>query len=582
MPPVARLVDSSEPNGFRSRYLDHAALTAQLQAWASAYPELVRLERLGTTPENRAQWLLIIGPEPERVRPAVWVDANMHASELAGSNVALALAEDMLRLHLEGTVHDLPPVVAERLRDVLFYILPRMSPDGAEQVIRSGRFVRSVPRDERTDRGRPRWRSGDVDGDGLALVMRLQDPGGEFVECTEIPGLLQQRRIDDDGPFYKLYPEGFIEHFDGHTIPAPFFLDDNPIDLNRNFPWSWSPGHEQIGAGPFPASEPEARAIVEFATRHPEIFAWLNLHTYGGVAIRPLGHAPDNKMDPADLALFRQIEEWTLEYTKYPMVSGYEEFLYEPDKPLHGDLSEYAYQQRGAIGYVIELWDIFARLGLPRPKRFVEYYERFGRADLQRLALWDREHNASRIFRPWRRCEHPQLGEVEVGGIDPRIGLWNPPPSELAELCRQQAQAFLRVASLAPALRVAQPEVLALPGGLYRVTLQVENHGYLPSSFLSSAKKLDFNEPVHADCETIGCELLDPAQRHIVIGQLEGWGRGLHSGQNLAAYQRSSGNGHRAQLVYLLRGAGELRLRIGSCRVGFRRETVQVATPSAG
>ena len=573
MPPAPPLASAPE---FRSKYLDYAALTAQLHAWANAYPSLVRLERLSITPEERAQWLLVIGPEPERIRPAVWVDANMHASELAGSNVALALAEDMLRLHLEGTVHDLPQSIADRLREVLFYVVPRISPDGAERVIHSGRYVRSVPRDERTDRGRPRWVSADVDGDGLALVMRVRDPGGEFVECPDIPGLLQQRRIEDSGPFYKLYPEGFIEHFDGHTIPAPSFLDDNPIDLNRNFPWSWSPAHEQIGAGPYPASEPEARAIVEFATRHPEIFAWLNLHTFGGVLIRPLGHAPDNKMAPSDLALFRQIEEWMTEYTKYPTVSGFDEFLYEPDKPLHGDLSEYAYQQRGAIGYVIELWDLFARLGMPRPKRFVEYYERFGRAELQKLASWDREQNQGRIFRPWRLTRHPQLGEVEVGGLDPRIGVWNPPPNELAELCRQQAQAFLRVASLAPALRVEVPSVVALESDLYRVTMHVVNHGYLPSAVLASAQKLDFNEPVYAECEAKGCELIDPAQRHVVLGHLEGWGRGSASGQNLVAYLRSSGNGHRARVAYLVRGRGELHLRIGSCRVGFRNETVHV------
>lgn len=573
---ASRSLLRSLPNNFRTTYLNYEALTAQLETWAAEYPSLVRLERLGTTPEHRAQWLLVIGPEPDRVRPAAWIDGNMHASELAGSNVALALAEDVLRLHVEGNVHGLPPAVAERLREVLFYVVPRISPDGAERVITSGRFLRSVPRDERRDRGRPRWISADVDGDGLALVMRVRDAGGEFVECPEAPGVLQQRTIDDTGPFYKLYPEGFIEHFDGHTIPAPFFLDDNPIDLNRNFPHSWSPSHEQVGAGPFPASEPEARAIVEYASRHPEIFAWLNLHTYGGVLIRPLGHAPDSKMDPSDLALFRQIEEWTLEHTRYPSVSGYEEFLYEPDKPLHGDLSDWVFHHRGAIAYVIELWDIFARLGLPRPKRFVEYYDRFGRAELKKLAVWDREHNGGRVFRPWRRFTHPQLGEVEVGGIDPRIGVWNPPPHELAELCQQQARAFLRVASLAPALRLEQPEVLAVGGELYRVTLPVCNHGYLPSSILSSARRLDFNEPVYVDCDAVGCELVDPAQRHLVLGHLEGWGRGLHSGQNLAAYQRSSGNGHRARAVFLVRGHGELRLRVGSCRLGFREETVHV------
>ena len=81
-------------------------------------------------------------------------------------------------------------------------------------------------------------------------------------------------------------------------------------------------------------------------------------------------------MNQEDLAIFRQIEQWMTEHTGYPTVSGHDEFLYEPDKPLKGDLSEYAYQQRGALGYVIELWDLFARLGMPRPPKFVQYYER--------------------------------------------------------------------------------------------------------------------------------------------------------------------------------------------------------------
>src|SRR5262249_50760795 len=161
--------------------------------------------------------------------------------------------------------------------------------------------VRSVPRDLRVDRGKPRWIPGDIDGDGLALAMRVRDAGGELVESREFPGLLVERTLDDDGPFYKLYPEGMIEHFDGKRIPAPHFPADNPIDFTRNVPWGWAPGHEQMGAGPYPSSEPEARGVVEFATAHPEIFAWCDYHTFGGVLIRPLGHAPDTKMNPEDL-----------------------------------------------------------------------------------------------------------------------------------------------------------------------------------------------------------------------------------------------------------------------------------------
>ncbi len=562
--------------GFRSRYLDYAELTAQVKSWAECFPKVVRLTSIGTTPEGREQWLLTIGPEPDRVRPAAWVDGNMHAAEVAGSSVALSIAEDVIRLHVEGNVRELAQPIAERLKNVLFYVLPRMSPDGAEAILTSGRYVRSVPRDERLDRAAPRWIVGDIDGDGLALAMRVKDTGGDYVEAPDKPGLMVQREIGDAGPYYRIFPEGTIEHWDGHTIPAPYFLSDNPIDLNRNFPWSWSPHHEQPGAGPFPLSEPEARNVVVFATRHPEIFSWLNLHTYGGVLIRPLGHAPDSKMDQDDLGIFRQLEQWQDELVGYPSVSGYEEFLYEPDKPLHGDLTDYAYHQRGSVAFVVELWDLFAKLGLPRPKKFVDYYNRLSRADLVRMSWWDHEENQGRVFQEWKPFQHPQLGAVEVGGIDPRVGIWNPPYEKLEPVCVAQSDVYLRLASLAPSVRVGAVTRTAIGDGLTRVEVRVENVGYLGSHVLESAKKLDWNEPVHVDCTTDGCTLVGTGEAHQKLGHLDGWGRGLHGGANEPAYMRSKGNGNSAVATYLVRGTGALELRIGSCRTGWIVEKVSV------
>lgn len=555
--------------GFRHAYLDHDQISAQLAAWAAAFPDICRVTSLGRTPEGRDIWLLTIGPEPDRIRPAVCVDANLHAVEVAGSSVALSIAEDAIRAHVAPESLELPPAILERLRDVLFYVVPRISPDGAELVLRTGRTLRSVPRDERVERGQPRWVLGDVNGDGLALAMRVRDPGGELVEAPELPGVLVERTLEDTGPFYKLYPEGTIENFDGKRVPSPFFLGDNPIDLNRNFPWSWAPAYEQTGAGPYAASEPESRAIVEFATAHPEIFAWVDLHTFGGVVIRPLGHASDIKMEPEDLAIFRQVEAWMLEHTNYPTVSGYEEFLYEPDRPLRGDLSEYAYHQRGALAYVIELWDLFKRLGMERPPKFVQYYARVSRADVVKLAWWDRDENGGRSFLPWRPFQHPQLGAVEVGGLDPRIGIWNPPLHELAAMCASQAAVLLRVAALAPRVRVERVAQHPLPGGITRVEVRVHNDGYLGSYGIPSARHLDFNEPLYAAVRTDGCELVDAGAAHQVLGHLDGWGRGLHTGGNLPVYPGTRGSTNAAWATYLVRGAGTLEVRIGSCRAGF-------------
>jgi hypothetical protein len=566
--------------GFRASYLTYAELTAQVQGWAEAFPEICRVSSIGTSTEGRALWLLTIGPDPDRARPAVWVDGNMHAGELCGSSVALAIAETMLRVHLgvREDAADLPAPVLDRLRDVLFYVLPRMCPDGAECILTTGRYVRSNPRNERPNRNLPYWQGADVDGDGLILKMRVEDPGGEFVESSEVPGLLVLRRIDDPPPYYKVYPEGYIENFDGHTVPSPSYLSDNQTDLNRNFPWSWAPEHQQIGAGAFPLSEPESRAVVEFSSHRPHIFAWLNLHTFGGVFIRPHGHKPDNKMDPDDLALYRQIGAWAEELTGYPMVSGFEEFTYEPDKPLHGDLSDYAYEQRGCVAYVVELWDIFKQLDIGQgTKRFVERYTRLTRDDMIKVARWDREHNQSRVMRPWQRCRHEQLGEVEVGGVDSRFGLSNPPFERLAEICTQHSAAFMRVAALAPAPRFGAIERRSLEHGLTRVTITVENRGYLPTYVLSSARKLDFCEPLYAEVQAHeGCALDHPGDARREIGHLDGWGRGLYDGSDAIYYLSSRGNTGSRTLSYVVRGHGRLSVRVGSCRTGWMEQEIEI------
>src|SRR5512143_755959 len=113
---------------FRTSYLDDRQLTAQLRAWEQQHPHLVRLTSLAKTPEGRDVWLVTIGNDPDRIRPAVWVDGNVHAAELAGSSVALTIAEAALALHVEPAAVELPASIAQRLRDVLFYIVPRISP----------------------------------------------------------------------------------------------------------------------------------------------------------------------------------------------------------------------------------------------------------------------------------------------------------------------------------------------------------------------------------------------------------------------------------------------------------------------
>ena len=569
---------------FRSKYLDYAELCAQLSSWAGQHPDLVRLISIGKSAEGRDIPLLAVGRDPDQPRPAVWIDGNMHAAEVCGTSVALAIVADILAIHQgrnEAGAKPLPAHMAETIRETLFYVVPRISPDGAEAVLKTGRYVRSSPVNDRAYRNHAYWEAADIDGDGSMGYMRRACPDGELVELRDeggvplVPAVMVARIPEDPGPYYKLYPEGRIANFDGRRIPDPWFLSDNLYDFNRNFPYQWAPEADQAGAGHFPGSAPETRAVMEFVTAHPNIFTWLNLHTFGGVLIRPLGDQPDHKMNQSDLAIFRQVEAWTRDFTGYPTVSGYHEFLYEPEKPLRGDMIDYAYHQRGCLAYVVELWDLFHQLGIERKKPFVDHYAHLERQDFVALARWDREANHGRIFKPWRKVMHPQLGEVEVGGLDTLVGIVNPPYEKLAGVCDAQSAAFLRVASLVPRVGVEVVKKERLGADHTRIELRVANSGYLATHGLASAKKLAHAEPLRLTAEGNGPRLVAPAESIIEIGHLDGWGTGRYGGTGIFA-PWTRGNGHERLVSLVAQGRGTLTLRVGSCRVGFRTIKVEV------
>ena len=93
---------------------------------------------------------------------------------------------------------------------------------------------------------------------------------------------------------YRLMPEGTLTNYDGLTINVN--KDAEGLDLNRNFPAFWRQEFEQAGAGAYPASEPEVKAMVDFVVGHPNVGAAISYHTHSGVILRPMGTMSDDDM----------------------------------------------------------------------------------------------------------------------------------------------------------------------------------------------------------------------------------------------------------------------------------------------
>ena len=548
----------------RQRYWRYAELLVWLRGLAAMHPDLVRVERFGSSGEGRPLYVVIVGKEPERRRPALWIDANMHASELIGTTVATSFVEDLLALHAGDNRHGLSAAVVAAAKEALVYVVPTMSPDGMEAVHETGRFVRSSPANDRLT-SRPRWRQVDLDGDGQVRRLRIADPTGAFVESQTIPGLMLPRDIDDDGPFYALYPEGVIDDYDGDSIPAWNIFDDNPLDLNRNFSSGWAHEPEQEGAGDYAGSSPEARAVMDLATKAPHLFFWINLHTYGGVWIRPYGSSPDSAMSFGDRAIFGLVEDWATQFAKAPTVSGFEEFTYVPDKPLRGDLSDYAFHQRGAFSWSVELWDLFARAGLPRGKRFVDRYSDQRRADIEHLARSLNAIGASSV-EPWRPLQHPQLGAVEVGGFDPRFSVWNPPEGPIVEeIATQHGAVFMRLLALLPRLQVTTTRTPLGPD-TFLVEVEVANLGGVGTVGPDVAKDLPHVEGLTVEVVD-KARVVDGARR--VLGHFGGTQPGRFGSGTTWPYQNTEGLPARRRCRFVVRGSDVVRVRVGSQRVGF-------------
>ncbi len=497
-------------------YFIYDDLTQHLQGMAQAYPDFASLESLGKSWQGRDVWAMTItntATGSHDQKPAFYIDGHIHAEEVATSHTALYTIWYLLENYGKEEM------VTWLLDNTTFYIIPRMNPDGAEISLTTGHHWcgngRYLPGEEQTHG----LCQQDINGDGLIVQMRIEDPAGEWRISDADPRLMALRKPGEvgKGPYYRLYREGEIRgEWDGVNFEIQKPRDGN---MNRNFPAGWRGEFRQYGAGEYPLSEPEANAVARFILDHPNISGMQCYHTHGGLLLRPSLVEPDDTLPRFDLALYKTIGAMGTDVTGYPVISVYEEFTTDPDKPRVGSLMQWSYDEMGIITFSTELWNPELAAGIENPAK----YQIRGRSteDELKLLKYNDEHLGGKGFVEWAPFDHPQLGQVEIGGWTHMYTFRNPPPASfavtetgrkfLADTIHNNCMFTLMHAACTPLVRINEIESEAIGDDLYKVTAIVSNIGFLPTHMTQRALK-------HGTAGAVQVELTLPDSAEVLMG----------------------------------------------------------------
>ncbi|MFT4627909.1 MAG: hypothetical protein ACI8PZ_006603 [Myxococcota bacterium] len=545
-------------------YLDFPELERRCWALAAAHPEWVSVSVVGRSRQGRPMLLVTIGRGGDRDdRTGFWLDGGTHAAEWTGVMSALFTASRWV----EGLAAGDADLAAWFSRSSA-YVMPCVSPDGFQAMMEGAPFLRSTLRPPPPGVLREGFEPCDMDGDGRVRWMRWRHPAGAWVDAPTDPtepgsrSIPRPRTLDDDPTeAYFLASEGRFINWDGvrwTAAPREFGLD-----LNRNFPGSWT-RFSMFGmdGGDHPLSEPESRAVVAAFRARRRIAVALTNHTYTG-CILTQPYRQDSPLADADVRLMEALATGAVAGTGYRTFRTCPDFMYDPKASIVGVWSDTMTTTFGVPAYTLELWDPVGHVGVTVDKP-IEFFMKPEPAMLHRvIGAFAAETDG---WRDWKPLDHPQLGAVEVGGLEYLRTVRNPPTALLAAECERGFTVADRLRRSGPLVR-ATLSVEPLGEGARLVTLVLENVGFLSTSSLAHAESIGAAPAPTATLACGGDALLAEGTPSRSLTHLDGWGTLQITSANLL-YANLPDRGHRAWARWTVRGDGPVQVEWDAGRGG--------------
>jgi hypothetical protein len=405
------------------------------------------------------------------------------------------------------TQYDYNPFVHDLVNSNTFYILPGLNVDANASFVEFPNTANNPrepyrPEDNDGDGLYDEDQTEDVDGDGQLSNMYMVDPDGPLKLSADgrmfIPVADESENVMR---FVRIGSEGYDNDGDG-------LINEDDIggpDPNRNYPFDW-----QLQAGwPYTMSESETRNAYEFMRTHDNIFAAFHYHNTGRIimsagpggveagaqgqqAAGPYGQGRGQQMT-AEQRLAQMREE--NKYAQYVERTVSPEYRHDFDVQTEivtmgarilknyrtsisgwrgtGQAQVNDYGMLGAYGYLIELW------GSPA---FAADINDDGRVSPEETMLWiDTELHGEGWITP-HPVEHPDLGEVWIGGSQKKHTQRTPPARYIEMEAQKNADFVMYVASQFPKVEIDRIKVTPEAGDLYWVDVTVKNDRVFPSS----------------------------------------------------------------------------------------------------
>lgn len=456
-----------------NRLYDYPDLIDALKKLVAAHPDRLTLTSLGKSVEGRDLWCVTINnPKtgPDRSKPAMYVDGNIHGNEVQAAEACLYLIWYLTEN--AGRV----PKLKELLDERVFYIVPTINPDGRAHWFNAPNTTNSsrsgkTPIDDDRDGVADEDGFDDLDGNGQITQMRRKTPQGRFKLSQDDPRILVPVKPGQTGDYEPLGLEGIDNDGDGQIN------EDQPggYDMNRNWPADWQPQHVQFGAGDFPLSWPETKAVADFIRDHPNIAGVQAFHNAAGMILRGPASATRQAQYPSgDDRVAEAIGAAGARMLPFYSNSVIHRDLYN----VHGGFIGWTYEYLGIFSFTNELWNTNQMLGTPGGPTS-------GTARASNTSQDDELFASDRLlfgadYVPWKPAKHPLYGDVEIGGFvkqSQRV----PPSFLLEELCHRNAAFVIYHADQMPRVTWDEVKVDDLGDGVAQVTATLKNTRSIPT-----------------------------------------------------------------------------------------------------